>query len=155
MVQPPRPQAPTLEPFVYEIRSLSPSYSFGLEQDQHAPDLYREHQSIRFVGRCRYPDRFRGRDAQVHLLGKRGLIEKDRPRTSDWSPRCIAALVASKTTFEILGGLPADACWHVGTAIAAGSIRYMLTKGTAFHGGESLLHSISFEGSEFDPAGPF
>jgi hypothetical protein len=142
---------PTHEEFVFEVRRPSASYGFSLQPLKHDPDAYWEHQSLEFVATCIYPDRFEGRDATGRLSGERQLMDLDLRRGAGASLKGVGFMEAGKSKFHIDVGLPFDACWNVGAAMAAGTITSMLTNGPILHRGKALVTSVSFHGPEFDP----
>lgn len=150
MVKRARKPKPSYEAFLFTLGRPTPSYSFWLQHDRRDPDPYSEHLTLGFEAECLSPARFRGRTAKVDLLGSRDLVSKDRVRSGDWSPRCVAGMTADKSRFSILGSLPFDACWHIAAAIAGGTLVYLMTNGPTLSRGQSLLNSISFEGPDFE-----
>ena len=65
----------------------------------------------------------------------------------------IGSITATKAKFELWASLPADACWQIGTAMTAGSIRYLLVNAPVFAAKHSFVNSLSFNGLGFDVAG--
>lgn len=140
------------EQFVFEIGPPSWAYHFALQHDRRDPDLYWEHQSLGFPAQCLYTDRFKGREAKVRLMGSRDLAGRDRMRSRETPPNGVGFIEVRGQRFEVMLSLPSDACWQIGHAISAGSIRYVVTNGPRVFRGWALVHSMSFEGPGFDPA---
>jgi hypothetical protein len=140
------------EQFVFEVGTPSWAYSFALQHDRRDPDPYWEHQSLEFPAQCLYPDRFKGREAKVRVMGNRDLAGRDRRQSQEKPPNGVGFIEVRGQKFEVLLSLPSDACWQVGHAISAGSIRYVVTNGPPVFRGSALIRSMSFDGSEFDLA---
>ncbi len=140
------------EQFVFEVGAASWAYHFGVRHDRHDPDPYWEHQSLEFPAQCLYPDRFKGREAKVRVMGSRDLAERDRLQGRDKPPNGVGFIEVRGQRFEVMLSLPSDACWAVGQAISAGSIRYVVTNGPRVFRGSALIRSMSFDGPAFDPA---
>lgn len=142
---------PTHEEFVFEVRRPSAAYGFSLQPLKHDPDVYWERQSFEFVATCIYPDRFDGRQASGRLSGDRKLMDLDLRRGAGTALTGVGFIEAGKSEFQIDIGLPFDACWNVGAAMAAGTITSMLTNGPILNRGKAPVTSVSFHGPEFDP----
>lgn len=142
---------PTHEEFVFRVQAPSTSYSFSTQIMPQERDAFWEHQSIIFMAECLYPDRFKGREAKVHLSGYRDQMDMALRIGRDWKPEAIGWMDAGKSKFEINASLPLDACWQVGAAMAAGTITSMMLNGPVLSRGRTTLTSISFNGPEFDP----
>lgn len=139
------------EEFVFEVGTASWAYHFSVQHDRHDPDPYWEHQSLEFPARCLYPDRFKGREAKVRVMGSRDLAERDRGRGRDTPPNGVGVVEIRGQRFEVMLSLPSDSCWEVGHAISAGAIRYMLTNGPRVSRGSAMIRSMSFDGPQFEP----
>lgn len=140
------------EQFVFEIGTPSWGYHFALQHDRRDPDPYWEHQSLAFPARCLYPDRFKGREAKVHVMGSRDLAGRDRRRSQETPPNGVGFIEIRGQRFEVMLSLPSDACWQVGHAISAGSVRYVVTNGPRVFRGSAMIRSMSFDGPGFDLA---
>lgn len=137
------------EQFIFEVGSPSWAYHFAVQHDRQEPDPYWEHQSLKFAAQCLYPVRFKGREAQIHVLGSRDLAERDRMRSWPTPPNGVGFIEMRGQRFEVMLSLPSDATWEVGHAISAGSIRYVVTNGPRVVRGRALIHSMSFDGPTF------
>ncbi|MBX9803775.1 MAG: hypothetical protein K2Y04_13575 [Caulobacteraceae bacterium] len=78
-------------------------------------------------------------------------MDLDLRRRGGTALKGVGFMEAGKSKFQIDIRLPFDACWHVGAAMAAGTITSMLTNGPILHRAKALVTSISFHGPEFDP----
>ncbi len=134
------------EQFIFQVGSPSWSYHFAVQQDRRELDSYWEHQSLTLAAHCLHPDRFKEREAQVRVIGSRDLAERDRTRGGSKPPNGVGITEIRGQRFEVILSLPIDACWHVGHAIATGSIRYVLTHGPRVFRGTALIRSVSFDG---------
>lgn len=135
--------------FVFEVGPPSISYSFAVQHQKWREEPYDESQIIEFKATCLYPARFKGREVEVRLRGKRGLVQSvQQPRGE--RPDGVGSIVATKTKFELWAELPSDACWQVGAGMAAGAIRWMLANAPIFQPKHSFITSLSFYGPEFD-----
>jgi hypothetical protein len=139
--------------FVFEVRPPSWSYDFSLQLEKSRDDPFDERQALQFTAPCLYPDRFKGREAQVRLYGQRNLVEADRQQRPKVPPNGVASILATKAKFELWAHLPSDACWQIGAAMAAGTVRYMLANAPVFAPKHSFVNSLSFEGPGFDALG--
>jgi hypothetical protein len=140
------------EQFVFEVGTPSWAYHFSLQHDRRDPDPYWEHQSLEFPAQCLHPDRFKGREARVRLLGSRDLAARDRGRSREKAPNGVGFIEIRGQRFEVMLSLPNDACWEVGHAISVGSIRYLVTNGPRLFRGSALIRSMSLDGPSFDLA---
>lgn len=140
------------EQFVFEVGPASWVYHFSIQPDRHDPDPYWEHQSLEFPAQCLHPDRFKGREAKVRVMGSRDIAGRDRGRRPDKPPNGVGFIEIRGQRFEVMLSLPSDACWAVGHAISAGSIRYLLTNGPRVLRGKAMVRSMSFDGPQFVPA---
>ena len=77
-------------------------------------------------------------------------MDLDLRRGAGASLKGVGFMEVGKSKFHIDIGLPFDACWHVGAAMAAGTITSMLTNGPILHRGKALVTSASFHGPDFD-----
>lgn len=140
------------EQFIFEVGTPSWAYHFAIQHDRRDPDLYWEHQSLELPAQCLYPDRFKGREAKVRLLGSRDLAGRDRTRSRETPANGVGFIEVRRQRFDVMLSLPSDACWHIGHAISAGSIRYVATNGPRVLRGSALVGSMSFDGPAFDLA---
>lgn len=141
------------EAFIFEIVSTSASYSFGLAMHRDDPDPYNEHLVWKIGARCMHPTRFAGRDAQVSVLGDRGLAteQRDRRKFKD-GPYGVGAVDVGKSQFAVIASMPIDALWAMGGAVASGAVRYIVTHGPRLVRGKAMVRYIRFEGSTFELA---
>ena len=137
------------EQFVFKIGTPSWAYSFALQHDRRDPDPYWEHQSLELPAQCLHPDRFKGREAKVRVMGNRNLARADRRQSGETPPHGVGFIEIRGQRFEVMLSLPSDACWAVGSAISAGSIRYVVTNGPRVFRGSALVRSMSFDGPSF------
>ena len=137
------------EQFVFEVGPPSWAYSFSLQHDRQDPDPFWEHQSLEFPAQCLHPDRFKGREAKVRIMGSRDLAGRDRRQGRDKPPNGVGFIEIRGQRFEVMLSLPSDACWQVGHAISAGSIRYVVTNGPRVFRGSALIRSMSLDGPSF------
>lgn len=139
------------EQFVFEVGKPSWTYSFSLQHDRREPDPYWEHQSLELPSECLYPEQFKGRQAKVRIMGSRDLAARDRQQGRDKPANGVGFMEVRGQRFEVMLSLPSDACWAVGHAISAGSIRYLVTNGPRVSRGFALIRSTSFDGPALNP----
>lgn len=140
---------PTHEGFVFKLGTPSVSYGFSTQIMPKDPDAYWD-QGVSFSAECLDPDRFQDREATVHLMGDRRLMDMTARARSDWKPKAVGWMDADKSNFEVTVSIPSDACWQVAAAMVAGTITYMTTNGPVLYRGRTTVTSISFYGSDFD-----
>lgn len=143
---------PTHEEFVFRVKKPSASYGLSVQVMKHERDAFWEHQEVICIGECLYPDRFKGREATVRLMGSRDRMDMKARESGDWKPKGVGCMEAGKSKFDVLLSLPFDACWQIGSALAAGTITSLLTNGLLLYRGKATVTSFSFYGPEFDPA---
>ena len=147
----PKSAKPTHEEFVFQVRDASVSYGFSLPYSKRERDAFWEHQDVTLVADCLYPDRFKGREVTVRLLGGRDQMDMKARTSGDWEPKGVGWMDAGQSRFEITLSLPLDASWQIGSGIAAGTITSLLTNGPTLYRGKTTLTSFTFNGPSFDP----
>ncbi len=155
IVKPKRAARESFEEFVFWVRSPSAAYSFGVRHDKHADDPYDERQSLRFNAICIYPDRFKEWTADAHLFGSDDLVPGALGRR-DRREKLITAIgyvSCTKTRFEISGSVACETLWHLGHAMAVGTVTSMLANCQMLTRGKGKVKSMSFHGPDFDPVG--
>lgn len=152
---PRKAKAPPLrhDEFVFWVHRPSLSYGFRLQHDRWIDDPYDEHQSLSFVVECLCPDRFKGREAEAKFFADRklGAGSEHRSRRPADPPKAVGSIVVGKAKFEMGGFLPTEACWRLGTAMAAGTITSMTAGALWIKPSHAYLQSLSWHGPEFDP----
>lgn len=145
-----RTAKPTHEEFVFWVQKASSRYAFGLSHDRRNDDLFEEDITVTLVAECIYPDRFKGRLADIRLSEGPELAALNSRRSEPLHPSA-GFLHITPSVFEIWSNLPDRACWRVADSIANGTITSMLLHGPVLVRGKAHLTSISFHGPDFDP----
>ena len=144
------PKKPEHEEFLFEIHSASHGYTFALQLQSKESDPFWEHQTLELVATCVRPDRYSGRSVRLRIRGDRDLAERDRQRRME-GIKGVGYMEIKGARFDVVGAVPFDACWHIGQAVSAGSVRYLRTGGERPYRGDALFKSLAFEGPAFDP----
>lgn len=147
-----RPEEPRYDEFVFWVRRPSTSYSLSLQLDGRQDDPYRE--LLSFVCRieCLAPARFEGRDGEAMFFADDDLAAGGaRRRWPDEPIEAVGGLQATKSQLQVSGFLPAQVCWSLSQAMAAGTITSLGAMAFWTKRGHAYLKSLAFRGPEFDP----
>lgn len=141
------------EEYVFHITAPSMHYSFSIEHDRKLREWepFNEYESLQFDTECIWPDRFKGRKGTATIRPEPILAEPRKLAPDALQKSRFGYIHATRSTFEIAVGLPPQAYWRLGEAIASGLICSMLTNGKVDVRSFNRITSVSFYGQELDP----